>query len=65
VKQFLEEKGISYQEIDVASDSNAREEMVRKTGRMAVPVIDIDGEAIVGFDRAAIEKSLGIQDADA
>jgi glutaredoxin 3 len=60
VKQFLEEKGISYQEIDVASDKDAREEMVKKTGRLAVPVIEIDGNVTVGFDEASIKKQLGV-----
>lgn len=59
MKQFLEEKGISYQEIDVASDKKAREEMVKKTGRMAVPVVEIDGNVTVGFDEASLEKQLG------
>ena len=59
MKQFLEEKGISFQEIDVASDRDAREEMIRKTGRMAVPVIEIGGDLVVGFDRAALKKRLG------
>lgn len=42
----------------MASDESAREEMVRKSGRLAVPVIEIDGEVTVGFDQAAIEKQL-------
>jgi glutaredoxin 3 len=59
-KQFLAEIDISYQDIDVASDKEAREEMMKKTGKMAVPVIEIDGVAIVGFDEANIKKQLGI-----
>ncbi len=59
-KQFLTEKGIPYQDIDVASDKAARDEMMKKTGKMAVPVIEIDGVAIVGFDEASIKKQLGL-----
>ncbi|MCJ7664988.1 MAG: hypothetical protein MUO24_12210 [Desulfobacterales bacterium] len=49
---------MSYEERDVAQDAQAREEMLRLSGRMAVPVIVIDGEVIVGFDQKAIEKKL-------
>lgn len=44
----------------MASDKDAREEMIRKTGRMAVPVVEIDGNAIVGFDEGRLKKELGI-----
>jgi len=58
-KKFLEERGVSYQEFDVAADTAARDEMVKKSGRMAVPVIDIDGTITVGFDEASLKKQLG------
>ncbi len=62
LKQFLEEKGIEFQYIDVAQDEIARKEMVEKTGQMGVPVVDIDGEIIVGFDKPKINKLLNIND---
>jgi glutaredoxin 3 len=49
---------VSYEERDVAQDTQAREEMLRLSGRMAVPVIVIDGEVIVGFDQKGIENKL-------
>jgi glutaredoxin 3 len=49
---------VSYEERDVAQDAQAREEMLRLSGRMAVPVIVIDSEVIVGFDQKTIEKKL-------
>ncbi len=58
MKHFLEERGISYQDIDVASNPAARDEMVKKSGRMAVPVVEIDGVVTVGFDESAIKKQL-------
>ena len=58
-KKFLEERGVSYQEFDVAADTAARDEMVKKSGKMAVPVIDIDGTITVGFDEASLKKQLG------
>ena len=42
----------------MASDKNAREEMLKKTGRMAVPVVEINGNVIVGFDEASLNKQL-------
>jgi glutaredoxin len=44
----------------VASDKTAREEMMKKTGRMAVPVVEIDGNVTVGFDEASLKKQLGV-----
>jgi glutaredoxin len=44
----------------VAEDTAARDELVAKTGRMAVPVITVDGEVIVGFDRGRLKRLLGI-----
>jgi glutaredoxin 3 len=57
---FLEQHSIAYQDIDVATDSAAREEMVRKTGQMAVPVIEIDGDIILGYDEAKLKEKLGL-----
>ena len=57
---FLEQHNIAYQDIDVAADSAAREEMVRKTGQMAVPVIEINGDFIVGFNEGKLKEKLGL-----
>jgi len=57
---FLDQHNIAYQDVDVAKDSAAREEMVKKTGQMAVPVIEIDGEFIVGFNEAQMKEKLGL-----
>ena len=57
---FLEQHSIAYQDIDVATNSAAREEMVRKTGQMAVPVIEIDGDIIVGYDEVKLKEKLGL-----
>lgn len=59
-KQFLRENNINFQDIDVSSNQAAAEEMVEKSGQMGVPVLDIDGEIIVGFDKERIKQSLGI-----
>lgn len=60
LKAFLDEKGFKFDDIDVSADEKARDEMIDKTGQMGVPVIEIDGEIIIGFDREKIVKKLGI-----
>ena len=59
-KDFLKENCISYTEFDVAHDLEKRQEMIQKSGQMGVPVIDIDGNMIVGFDKDKIKEALGI-----
>jgi len=59
-KQFLAENGIEFQNIDVSTDEKAAQEMVNKSGQMGVPVLDIDGKILVGFDKNKIESLLGI-----
>lgn len=50
-----------YQELNVAVDKAARDEMVTKTGgRLAVPVIDVDGEVVVGYDENWLKQKLGV-----
>jgi len=60
VKQYLEERGISYTEIDVSQDQAAAMEMVRKSGQMGVPVVEIDGEIVIGFDKERLDYLLGL-----
>lgn len=60
-KEFLQKNSIPYEEFNVAEDDKAREEMVQKSHQLGVPVIDIDGEIFVGFNRAELEKSLGLR----
>ncbi len=60
LKKFLKEKNVEYNEIDVSVDNVAAKEMVRKSGQMGVPVIEIDDEVIVGFNRDKISKKLGL-----
>ena len=59
-KQFLKENNIEFEDIDVATNQIAADEMVRKSGQIGVPVLDIEGEIIVGFDKDRIKKALGI-----
>lgn len=60
IKAYLKEKGIKYEEIDVAADSAKAQEMIDKSGQMGVPVTIIGDEVIVGFDKEKIDKALGL-----
>ena len=60
VKSFLASNSIPYEEFNVGEDKAARDEMIRKSGTLAVPVIEIDGEILVGFDQAKLKKKLGL-----
>jgi glutaredoxin-like YruB-family protein len=60
VKKYLKDNNIEFKDIDVSSDEAMVEEMIRKSGQMGVPVIDIDGEIVVGFDKDRIAGLLGI-----
>ena len=59
-RSFLESTKVQFKEFNVGEDKAARDEMIKKSGRMVVPVIDIDGEVFVGFDQGALKKKLGI-----
>ena len=57
-KEFLAENKVEFENIDVSTDQKASEEMIEKSGQMGVPVIDIDGTIIVGFDQEKIKQTL-------
>ncbi|MDP3093299.1 MAG: glutaredoxin domain-containing protein [bacterium] len=61
LKEFLKEKSFEFEDIDVSQNEIALEEMVKKTGQFGVPVIDIDDQWIVGFDKEKISKLLNIE----
>lgn len=60
-KEFLKEHKIDFENINVAEDEKARNEMIKKSGQMGVPVTDIDGTIITGFDQEALKKKLNIK----
>ena len=59
-KDFFAANNIHYQELDVARDIEARNEMISKSGQFGVPVIEIDGKFVIGFDRQRLAELLGI-----
>ena len=57
-KDYFKKNDVKYTEINVEQDEKAAEEMIEKSGQMGVPVIDVNGQIIVGFNKPAIEKAL-------
>lgn len=62
LKEFLKEHDIEFEDIDVSQDEEARDDIVEKSGQMGVPVVEIDGEIVVGFDKEKIKQLLKIAD---
>lgn len=60
LKEFLKKNEIEFEDVDVAADRSWAKEMIRKSGQTGVPVIDIDGEVVVGFNKKKISGLLNI-----
>jgi glutaredoxin 3 len=60
VKDYLKSNDVSFTELDVSKDETAAMEMIHKSGQRGVPVTDIDGEIVVGFDQDSIDNILGL-----
>lgn len=60
-KNFFKANNVAYQDFNVATDLEKRKEMIDKTGQMGVPVIDINGTIVVGFDESKIKSTLGLK----
>jgi len=58
VKEYLQARGIPFRDVDVSRDAMAAHEMVQKSGQRGVPVVDIDGQMVVGFDRGRLDAVL-------
>ena len=59
-KEFLKANNVKYEEVNVGMDEKARNEMFEKSGQFGVPVTDINGTIIVGYDKEALKKALSI-----
>ncbi len=60
-KEFFKANKVKFTEIDVGADQKAAKEMVKKSGQMGVPVTDINGEIIVGYNEAKLKKALKLK----
>lgn len=61
VKEFLTKEKVKFEDINVGEDQEAAQEMVEKSGQMGVPVIEVDGQIIIGFDEGKLKKALEIE----
>jgi glutaredoxin-like YruB-family protein len=61
VKKYFRQQKINFRDVDVSRDKAAARDMTRRSGQMGVPVVDIGGKIIVGFDRPKIDRLLGIK----
>ena len=60
-KEFFQEHSVQYEEKDVVQDEEAREQMMQKSEQLGVPVIDVDGEIVIGFDKPRLSQLLQIK----
>ncbi|NFL86693.1 glutaredoxin family protein [Clostridium botulinum] len=58
VKNYLKSKSVDFEELNVQEDMVAREDMVKKSKQMGVPVLDINDKIIIGFDKSSIDEAL-------
>jgi glutaredoxin 3 len=59
-KRYLRKNGIRFKDVDITRDKRAAKDLVRISGQQGVPVIQINGRPVVGFDRAKIDRMLGL-----
>ena len=62
LKEFLKENNIKFEEIDVSQDEKLKEEIIKKSGQIGVPVVEINGEMVAGFDKKKICQLLNIKE---
>ncbi len=60
-KRYFREHGVKFRDVDVSRDAAAARDMVRRSGQQGVPVIDIGGKIIVGFNRPEVDRLLDIK----
>ncbi|ACQ54227.1 glutaredoxin domain-containing protein [Clostridium botulinum] len=59
-KTYLKTKGIAFQELNIEKDEKARDEMVQKSNQRGVPVLDVNGLIIIGFNKPAIDEAINL-----
>ncbi|MFB6285170.1 MAG: glutaredoxin family protein [Candidatus Bipolaricaulia bacterium] len=59
-KRYLSEHGVDYREVDISRDLQSAQRLIDKTGQTGVPVIEVDGTMIVGFDKRRLNRALGL-----
>ena len=61
LKEFLKQHQVAFEEIDISQDEKTRDEIIKRSGAIGAPILEIDGEIVVGFDKEKILKLLKIQ----
>ena len=61
LKNYLKEKGFVFEEVDVSKDEEKRKELIEKTGKLSLPVTEIDGQLVSGFDKKKIDEALELK----
>ncbi|MCU0653198.1 MAG: glutathione S-transferase N-terminal domain-containing protein [Candidatus Pacebacteria bacterium] len=61
LKDYLKSKKVEFKDIDVSSDDKARDEMIELSGQIGVPVVNVDGQIVVGFDKEQIDQLLKLK----
>ena len=59
-EDFLRENNIEFEAVDVSQNQARAQEMIQKSGQMGVPVIDVDGNIVIGFNKAKLKQLLGL-----
>jgi glutaredoxin len=59
-KEFFKKNNIKWTEVDVSADEKEAQKMIEKSGQMGVPVIEVDSNVIIGFDKPKLSRLLGI-----
>ena len=62
LKEFLAEHKVQFTNIDVSADQEKAQEMIEKSGQMGVPVMDVDGQILIGFDKKKVSELLKIKE---
>jgi glutaredoxin 3 len=60
-KRYFRERGVRFRDVDVSKDADAARDLVRRSGQQGVPVIDIGGKIVVGFNRPEIDRLLDLK----
>lgn len=60
VKDFLKENNIEFEDVNVSQNQERAQEMIQKSGQMGVPVVDVNGQIVIGFNKEKIKKLLGL-----
>ena len=62
LKEYLKEHNIDFEEVDVSQNEKARDDIIERSGQIGTPIIEVDGQIVVGFDKEKINQLLKIKE---